>query len=178
VGLKTLAFVWGLAESTLFFLVPDIPISFAALDETRKGLLASLLAVGGAVLGGALMYTWGGTDQGTAAATLERVPAIDLAMIEQVERDLQSRGVLAMVAGSFSGVPYKIYAVKASGTGIPLWPFLLMTLPARLLRFALVSVVVGGISTRWLKAWPRRRKLLALAAFWILFYTAFFLVMP
>ncbi|MCE3289658.1 MAG: hypothetical protein K0R83_1670, partial [Caulobacter sp.] len=45
---------WGVAEATLFFVVPDLLIGYLALTRGfRAGAWASLLAATGAVIGGA-----------------------------------------------------------------------------------------------------------------------------
>jgi membrane protein YqaA with SNARE-associated domain len=51
-----IAFIWGLAEATLFFIVPDVYLGFVALFDWRRALRALAAPIAGAVLGGALMY--------------------------------------------------------------------------------------------------------------------------
>src|SRR5258706_1708194 len=53
------SFVWGLAESSFFFFVPDVGLTFLALRNYRAALRATLAALAGALIGGALMYAWG-----------------------------------------------------------------------------------------------------------------------
>jgi membrane protein YqaA with SNARE-associated domain len=109
---------------------------------------------------------------------LASVPAVDEAMIDQVGRAMESGGILAVFVGAFSGKPYKIYAVEAGATGSALVPFLLVSIPARLLRFVLVSWLVDWISRLVGRRWTLRRKRVVLAGFWMVFYTAFFMLMP
>jgi hypothetical protein len=54
-----LAAAWGLAEATLFFLVPDILITWVALTSLRRALLSSLWVLAGALAGGCLMHLSG-----------------------------------------------------------------------------------------------------------------------
>jgi hypothetical protein len=57
-------------------------------------------------------------------------------------------------------------------------PFLLVSVPARLIRFALVSLIVGGIAGRWLGRSSLQLKTWILTGFWILFYALFLALMP
>src|SRR5437868_1692315 len=60
------ALAWGYAEATLFFLVPDVLLSWVALRDPRAAGVACFWALAGALLGGATMYAWGAADPGTA----------------------------------------------------------------------------------------------------------------
>ena len=44
-----IAFVWGMAEATFFFVVPDVYLGFIALLHPRRALMATMMAVGGAI---------------------------------------------------------------------------------------------------------------------------------
>ena len=50
-GVNLGAAVWGFAEATLFFIVPDVLLSWIALHAPRKALVACLWAVVGAPSG-------------------------------------------------------------------------------------------------------------------------------
>jgi membrane protein YqaA with SNARE-associated domain len=52
------SFAWGLAESTFFFFVPDVVLTFSALRNYRMALRAAVAALAGALIGGTLMYAW------------------------------------------------------------------------------------------------------------------------
>ena len=49
----TLAFFWGFAEGTLFFVVPDVVISLVAIVRPRSAWRHVVAAIAGALLGGA-----------------------------------------------------------------------------------------------------------------------------
>jgi len=51
-GVGLAAFLWGLAEATCFFIVPDVLLSFIALRRLRTALLCCGLALAGALLAG------------------------------------------------------------------------------------------------------------------------------
>lgn len=172
-----LAFLWGLAEATLFFIVPDVLLSLLALKDRRRAWMASGYAVAGALLGGALMYAWAVHDPAHVRSLLVSIPAITPELIEQVRQQLGDWGYASLFAGAFSGVPYKIYAAEAGAAALPLAGFLAVTIPARALRFMLVVALVDWIAQRWagnLK--PTTRAVLTLTC-WVLFYGWYFSVM-
>ena len=173
------AVIWGFAEATLFFLVPDVWLSYVTLQRNlRAALVACVWATAGAITGGVVMYGWGSTDPDGARALLELVPAVSAAMVERVATELERQGLVALFVGPFVGTPYKIYAVTAPQSGIGLWPFAVISVPARLARFVLVSLIVNWISRRWLANWSRRAKLGLVGSFWLAFYALFLLLMP
>jgi hypothetical protein len=70
-----IAFAWGLAEATLFFMVPDMIATLTALYSARRAYLQVALIVAGAVIGGALMFYWS-SYSGMARNWVEQVPRI------------------------------------------------------------------------------------------------------
>lgn len=174
-----IAGLWGFAEATLFFIVPDVWLSLIAV---RRGLTPALIACGfavaGALLGGAILYAWGVTDPGSAREALDWIPAIDKGLIKDVRRSLSRDGVGALFVGPLTGVPYKIYAVEASAAGISMLAFLSVSIPARLLRFAAVTVVAWTISRLLERHANRFIRTLILLAVWAAFYAIYLSVMP
>lgn len=167
---------WSAAEAALFFLVADVPISWIAVRSgTKAAILAAIVAAIASMVGTAAVLVWAGSDPAGAAAAMAALPAIDAALIaEAAERSRD--GFAAILAGAFSGVPFKLFALEAAkdgGTGLLLAAPLL-----RLPRFLLVALLVGGAS-RLLERWlTRRQRLLVLAGCWLAFYAAFFALMP
>lgn len=177
------AAAWGLAEGTFFFIVPDVWLSWVALQGPRTARKAALSALAGAVAGGALIHAWARrTDASTTRAWLLRVPAITPEMIAEVEAGLE-RGMHTMVLGPLRGIPYKIYARTAGARGESLGAFLAWSVPARLPRFLLLPVATQALTAagRKLLGGERRRAeraihLLAWGAFytWYFTHTGFF----
>ena len=178
-SLMALAALWGFAEATLFVIVPDVLLTGIAVRRGRStALAATAWTIAGAVAGGALMYGWGMRDPAGGAAMLDRLPAIAPAMIAGVGADLERDGLPAMAIGAFSGVPYKIYAVMAPGAGIGLAAFLIASVPFRALRFVVVVFVADGLNRLLAGRLSARRRMALLAAFWLLFYSGYFALMP
>lgn len=172
------AFLWGIAEATLFFIVPDVWLSLVALRGARRAVAASLVTALGAVIGGGIMLAWATLEPQQALAAVEQVPAISQAMVADVYVRLQQQGLIAVLLGAFRGVPYKIFSVQIPRTTISPTAFLLFSVPARLARFVLVSIVVAGLDSLWFRTWSVARKQRLLLAGWVLFYLLYLLRTP
>lgn len=166
---------WSAAETAIFFLVADIPISSIAVRSgTRAAMLAALVAAVASVAGAAALLVWAGRDPAGAAATMASLPAINPTLIARAAQDYHE-GPLAMLAGSFSGTAFKLYALEAAKK--PDYSLLLLAPFLRLPRFLAVALFVGGVS-RLLKRWlDVRQRLLLLAILWVLFYAFYFTAM-
>ena len=104
-----LAALWGFAEATLFFIVPDVLLTFIAIRHGwRQAAMASLAAAAGATIGGALMYAWAASDPASARGAIDFVPAISAALLERAKDALARDGLAAMFIGAFTGAPYKV----------------------------------------------------------------------
>lgn len=170
---------WSFAEAILFFFVADVAISFVALCRGwRKGVAAALVAALAASLGGAVTYTWAASDPAGAERTILALPAIDQAQADAARASLAGQGEMAMLGGSLSGVPYKLYALAAGRDGRPLIPFLLATPLVRLPRFLLAALGTAAISALLSGRPGLRARLWLLAGFWLLFYGWYFAIMP
>jgi membrane protein DedA with SNARE-associated domain len=167
-----IALAWGFGEATFFFLVPDVWLTFLALESFPKAIAASLASLAGALHGGALMWLWGRLRPAAARRFLVRIPAISQRLLQTVDQQVESRGLLSVFTGPLRGIPYKIYAVECGRQNRSLLLFLLISIPARYIRFFLA---VGGF---WLlgKALPLSLdgKRIVVALFWLVFYTFYF----
>ena len=170
------AFAWGLAEATLFFIVPDVLLTAIACRSLRASLKASCAAVAGALLGVMIMYGVGYAAPETARAWLARLPAIHPPLIQSVQTQLTRKGLAALLLGPGMGIPYKIYAVECGARRSNELTFLLVSIPARGMRFVLSAVLANGIA-RLIAPWTRRRapiETTILVLFWIGFYALYF----
>lgn len=178
--LSWLALAWGFAEASLFFVVPDVLISWIAMKRgLRAGAGAGLMAAAGAVFGGAVIWVWSAQDPAAARRTIEAVPAVSPAMIDQADADMTRSGwFLAAMKGPLTSTPYKVYAMLAPRQGAPLAAFAPAALPVRLPRFLLVAVVFALIGRVLRDRIDRRIVLAAFTSGWLLFYGVFWLTVP
>jgi hypothetical protein len=178
-GLMATAALWGFAEATLFFIVPDVLLSAIAVWGGRRAALhAAAWTIAGAILGGLLMYRWSVRDCLGVLAVLDRLPAISPAMIIGVRGALERSGAGAMVIGAFAGVPYKIYAAMAPQAGVSLATFLAVSMPARAFRFVLVVALSDAVSRRLAGRLTLGQRAGLLASIWLLFYAVYWAMMP
>jgi membrane protein YqaA with SNARE-associated domain len=171
-----LAFVWGLAEATFFFIVPDVLLTLIACRKLRPALNATFAALAGALAGGAFMYAFGTREPDTAHVFLTHVPAITPALLTRVTGQISEGGLLALLLGPLKGIPYKIYAVEWGARRGTFIGFLLISVPARFVRFFLAALAARVIA-RLIQPLTHHRAVIEtsiLAAVWITFYTFYF----
>ncbi len=173
-GNNTIAWLWGLLESICFFIVPDVFLSFLALYSYKKALLACLYSLAGALVGGLIMYTLSGFHADASLNFIDSIPGINTQLISTARELIQKSIWVGMIKGAFTGVPYKIFSAQAAITNVPVMVFLSASIPARLLRFVLISLISAIISEMLLKKTPRILKIKILALVWLIFYAFYF----
>ncbi len=171
------ALLWGVAEAIYFFVVADVLLTFIAVAYGwRAGLSAGLAAALGAACGGVLMARLAATDPDQAMALLRSVPFVSEAMIGKGLAGMAGGDwPLAMLRGSLTGIPYKVFAVGAGRESIDALAFAAVSVPVRLFRFVIATSLVAGLSA-WLR--PRlslRGRMMLMATFWLVFYGEFWL---
>jgi membrane protein YqaA with SNARE-associated domain len=171
---SALATLWGFAEATVFFIVPDVLLTWIALQDYKRALIACVWALAGALLGGSILWFIGSHDPDPTRALFSSLPAIDNNMIANVRWQIDNNGPLALFVGPFIGTPYKIYAVEAGGLGIGLGLFLLISIPARMMRFAFAVVLAGAISHLLRKRFKMSVIRGAHVVAWVVFYSWYF----
>jgi hypothetical protein len=176
-GLVLACVGWGLAEATLFFVIPDVLLTWIARRSRRRALWGCAFALVGALGGGSVMFRWSAGDHAAATATVDRVPFVPSAMIARVERDLEQGGAFAVIAGAWMGRPYKLYAVEAPEAGMSAAAFLAATVPARLLRFVAFVLVASAVARRVTLRWGARATTIVWAAVWIVNYAIYWSLM-
>jgi membrane protein YqaA with SNARE-associated domain len=170
------AVVWGIAEASFFFIVPDVLLTVLVLRwGWKKVLRVAVLVAMAAALTGVAMAIWGATDAAGAKAVLLQIPAVGPDLIARVAGEMGSPWwAVHVVAGAVSGVPYKLYAVEAGARHFALLPFVVVSLAARLARFCLsIAITAGaahGLDRIGRGAW--KAPLLALG--WFAIYAVYF----
>jgi len=172
----TLAFAWGLAEATFFFFVPDVLLTLIACRKLKTALFATIAALAGALAGGAFMFAFSFRDPDYARNFLDHIPAISSELITRVAAQINESGALAVLLGPIKGIPYKIYAVNWGAQQRSLMSFMLMSIPARYVRFFVATIAARAIA-RIIEPVTHHRatiELLIVAVVWIAFYSVYF----
>jgi membrane protein YqaA with SNARE-associated domain len=169
-----IGFLWGFAEATLFFIIPDLVLSWASLAGVRPGIkiLGAILA--GAVVGGICMYTWALWRPDSARSAVAAVPFVRTKMFEKVQEDYRAHGVSGIFYTLGTGIPYKVYAVLAPPLTSPV-TFGLISLPARFERLAL-SWLIPTMLGVFLRRWVRNHRCLTAVlwlGFWVVTYAIY-----
>jgi membrane protein YqaA with SNARE-associated domain len=163
--------MWGFAEATLFFIVPDVLLTLVALFSFRRSVrvLASILL--GALAGGTIMFLLGAKDPAQARVVVLHVPFVSQTMFDKTQQSFQRDGIWALIKSSGNGIPYKVYSVQ-SGKYSGLLLFLLVSLLARLERFAPFWLIAGALGLLFRKNILRQPKVTVAvhACIWILGY--------
>lgn len=172
----TLAFAWGFLEATFFFIVPDVLLTLIACRALRPALKSTVAALAGALIGGALMYLFGARDPGFALTSLDRIPGISWELIGRVHNQINDSGLMAVLLGPIEGIPYKIYAVEWGARRGGFLAFVLISIPARYLRFLVTTLITRAIA-RVIEPLTNHRarvEMTTLAVIWIAFYGYYF----
>ncbi len=172
-----IVFAWGLAEATVFFIAPDVFLTRLALRDFGRAAIAGMWAVAGALAGGAGL--WLAARHGEAGALLhlfEGTPGINAALVERSAHELSGQGLAALFTGGLRGQPYKLFAVHAGASNVPLAGFMVASAGARSVRF-MASITAAWIGGRILGRRSVSFRNWAHAGFWAVFYVIYFAVM-
>lgn len=170
-----LIFIWGFSEAVCFFIIPDVILTFYALcnKKFKYVVYANAAAVSGAMIGGITVFVWSSISPEHAENFMLGIPAVHEYMIEHVHQTLENSIFTALITGPLFGVPYKLFASAAPEyTGMLI--FLLFTIPARLLRFLLVSSIAYLLSHYIFKNLSFWLKTVIWLIVWIIVYIIYF----
>ncbi len=174
-----LAAAWGLAEATLFFVVPDVLLTWLAGFRPRLAWRAVVACLAGALAGGTLMHLLAGDAPDRARALVAAVPAISEGFIAATGAALHADFGCVLLRAGFTGVPYKVLAVESGAQGQSLAAFLSFSVPARLSRWVLLVLLARGVAMFVRARIPQADRVLwALWAIgWSVVYAVYFTVM-
>lgn len=171
-----LALAWGLAEATVFFILPDAWLTRVALRDFRRALAVSLWACAGALIGATALWALAHSNHDHTQMllnTADRLPGISRDHMVRSAQALHAHGMVAVGAGALLGQPYKLFAIHAGAQDLALAPFLAISALAILARLGC------GCTIAWLasRALGEKRIDLALrlhAWLWMGAYAAYF----
>jgi hypothetical protein len=169
-----LAGAWGLAEGTVFFVVPDVPIGWIALRRPRSLVAAWLAATGSGVLGAALVH-WAVRHGWDPDPLFGRLPGSRPGDLGRVRTAVASDVTRAFVMGSVSGIPLKVYVAEAARQGVPVSRVLALAAINRAPRLGLYGLALGIVGAVARDRWQPGRLFTALAygLGWTVFYAWF-----
>jgi membrane protein YqaA with SNARE-associated domain len=166
--------LWGFAEATLFFIVPDVLLGAVALFAPRAAPRVLAYTLAGALAGGALTYGVANELRPSRSeALLDGVPTVNAKAIRRVGREMRDDGPRSIVYGPLRmGTPYKLYARAAAVEDEAFSSFILWSIPGRLERMlpvTLVAALVGFLARGRIARRPRA----VLASYGVLWLTVY-----
>jgi len=173
------SFIWGFSEATFFFIIPDVLLSYYALknDNLKNIFLINIICITGAAIGGTVIFIMSTVNHANVVDFMLSVPAIHTYMLDHVEAEMSANTFLALVTGPLFGVPYKLFAAFA-----PLYTnifiFILFSIPARLIRFIIVSLMAYYFSHKIFKNLSLKVKTLIWLFVWMVVYIIYFSIHP
>ncbi len=175
IWIGAIALLWGMLDSTFFFIAPELLLTFLALSSLRRSLVAICLAIIGVALGGIFLTLWAAHFPEAARSTIGAIPGSDLHMIERATELLENKRVWIPVLSVFFGIPTKIYFAAAGVSNFGVGPILGLILPSVLVRYLIVTFIVYWLSSHILSKWPWAHKVVLFGVIWVIFYIAFFM---
>ena len=139
-----LGLLWGFAEGTVFFIVPDILISAVALFSLRRSLLCMAQVLVGSLCAGTFIFFATQAFPEPTFRLIHAIPFVTDSMFATVQADYTAGGAWALVKGPLSGIPYKIYALHDPAY-VNLPAFLAVSIPARLERFLVTWLIFAAV---------------------------------
>ena len=141
-------------------------------------MFATAASISGAIFGGLIVYFWGRVDIAGARAVFDLLPAIAPSTIARAAQEVAGDGYgLAMLKGSMTGVPFKLYASEAGAIGLSPVIFVLLTPLVRAPRF-LIAATGAALANRYAPAVLLRHKFKIIALFWLVFYALYWTFAP
>jgi hypothetical protein len=171
------AFVWGLADATVFFIAPDVYLTRAALFDLRRAFALCAWSLAGALVGASLVWTL--AHFGSAPALLHGfrwLPGISDRLIGEVGRTVYNHDTWGMVAGVLEFHPHKLFAAHMGAQGVGFLPFLGVSALGLASRFVATSLI-ASFAGRLLARWSEKARLRIYTVFWYLFYAIYFVRM-
>jgi membrane protein YqaA with SNARE-associated domain len=176
-----IAGLWGFAEATVFFIVPDVFTSRVVLTQApARAYACCAAAVVGALIGGTLLFSLASLNPLAAEQLLRAfdfIPGISPPLIEAARTDVAIHGPAALFVSSASGIPYKVCSIQSALGGVSFPAFLVMSAFARALRFSAVTGIAAVARRLILHRFSFAVRLRIHLAVWALFYALYFWLM-
>ena len=109
-----IAFVWGAAEATVFFVIPDVIVGYVAMTKPRRAPAAFAAATAGALAGSAALYAASRPFEGHIRRLFAALPGVRDSDFEAVRHGIVELGPRAMAEPAWQGNPIKLYVLESA----------------------------------------------------------------
>lgn len=172
---KIVAAVWAFADATVFFIVPDIWLTYVGLKHgTFAALLAGLFVTLGGVIGGLALFFFASSEPAEARNILLMLPAVNAEALQDARALLARWDAIAVVGNPYSLMPFKVLAVEAPAAKVQPLLFGLATFFAYLSRAFLIALIAGFLGWLFRRTFGVRRLVIWAMLFWAVMYALFF----
>ena len=132
------------AESSFFPIPPDVMLAPMCIAKRKSAWRFALLATIFSVIGGLFGYLIGSLAFDLVEPLLKELGYWD--EFEKASQWFDEWGIWVVLLAGFSPIPYKVFTISAGVVGMPILPFILMSMLGRGGRFFLVAglMVWGG----------------------------------
>lgn len=172
---KAIAAIWGFADATVFFVAPEIWLTYIGLRHgTYAVLLAGLFATLGAVAGGLALYFFAAAEPAEARNLILWLPAVNAEALREARELLGKWDAIAVVGNPYSLLPFKLLAVEAPAAKVQPLFFGLATFVAYLSRTFFVALVAGFLGWLLRRTFGFRRLMTWALVLWALIYALYY----
>ncbi len=172
---KALAALWGLGDATIFFIVPDVWLTYVGLRHgTFAALVAGLFVTLGGFAGGMALYYFAAAEPVEARNLLLTLPAVNTDALREARELLARWDAIAVVGNPYSLLPFKVMALEAPAAKVQPLFFALATFFAYLSRAFLIALVAGFLGWLLRRTFGVRRMVIWALVFWGVMYALFF----
>ena len=142
---RVFLYIFSALESIIIPVPVDPYLAACVLARSKDWIRISLLTALASVIGGAIGWYLGFALQDVVAQMAILLPEriAGEALFSSVSAAFQELGLILVLIGAFTPLPYKIIAVSAGLFGYALLPFLLLSVIGRTARFLLVGGLVA-----------------------------------
>lgn len=142
---RVFLYIFSALESVIIPIPVDPYLAACVLARSKDWIRISLLTALASVIGGGLGWYLGFALQDVVAQMAILLPEriAGEALFSSVSAAFQELGLILVLIGAFTPLPYKIIAVSAGLFGYALLPFLLLSVVGRTARFLLVGGLVA-----------------------------------
>ncbi len=165
-------FLIAVAESSVFPIPPDVLLIAIVASNPKRWLTAPLLCTIGSVIGAVGGYLIGEGFMATLGQRIVEFYHAERHWQTVVEMYRGEFGIWFLAAASFTPIPYKVATIAAGATGMPFWPFIVVSFIGRGARFFLVSAILRVAGPR-IRATLERNFDMAALAFLVLLVGGF-----
>jgi len=152
-------FIVACGESFILPLPPDAILAPMVLARPDRAWRTTAICVAGSVLGAAVGYYIGFTAKPVADWILTNTGHARAAAA--LHSAFTRQGVVVVLAGAFPLIPFPAITLSSGLAPFSFWPFMLLALIARTVRFAAVTVIVRRFGPTVFLMMERRLALVA-----------------